>query len=127
MNYFEKKFIDSYIVLSKKDRLYFELNNPKKRINFILRFDHNSVNYLKKNCINYCGNINDICIKLSNKHIKYYVLSYKYIDGKIMDYNEFYEYVTNEYSSVIAITETFTIVKEEVEGKTNSYYLSINM
>ena len=52
----EKKFIDTYIVKSRKDRIFYELCNKKKRIHAIGRFCHTTVDYVKETCISYSGN-----------------------------------------------------------------------
>jgi len=43
----EIKFINSFVINEKKERLIHELSTPKKRENALLRFSHNIKNIIK--------------------------------------------------------------------------------
>ncbi len=44
----EKRFVKDYIIKSRRDRIYYELSNKKKRKKAIAGFCHNAVDYLEE-------------------------------------------------------------------------------
>ena len=127
MNIYESIFVDKYIAKSKKDRLKFELTTSKNRERFMLRFCHDAEKYIVSNKIVFHGKTKDVFTKKmieANEGI--YVLSLKYINGLFMNIYELQQYLNTEYMSVIVITNSFVLIKEENENESNSYLLNDN-
>ena len=85
----EEKFIKDFINDFYQERLLYEFKSPKKRINAILRFSHNTDELIKKEYI---------FLKLKRFDEKEivsflqgedsYVISFDYVDGISMNINE---------------------------------------
>ena len=120
----EEKFIKDFINDFYQERLLYEFKSPKKRINAILRFSHNTDELIKKEYI---------FLKLKRFDEKEivsflqgedsYVISFDYVDGISMNINEILNYLYDEYSPVIVCGTNFAIVKKEFEKGSDNFYL----
>ncbi len=120
----EEKFINNFINKSYSDRLLFELKSLKKRINAITRFSHNTEDLIKQeNVYLKLKQFDKKELKLFLKEQDFYVISFKYLDGIIMNINEVLDYIYDEYSPVIVCGTNIAIIKKEFEKGENNYYL----
>ncbi len=124
MNGYEKRLIDEYIVSTKKSRLTYELNSTKKRHDFIMRFCHDSKKYIEQKRIICYGDLkNTLSMITAKENYRVFVISDLYPDGIMMNFNDMILYLENEYMSVIAITDSCALIKEESDSKSYAYLL----
>lgn len=89
-----------------------------------MRFCHQSSSYLKSNSIYFSGRIKNAINQLNDvKKENYYVISENYIYGVIMNLEELLSYLDEEYMSVVAITYSSSLIKEENEGDSFNHIL----
>ena len=120
----EKKFVNDFINPSYRDRLLFELKTSKKRLNALMRFSHNMNDLLIKDMIysklkkfEY-NQLNDF---LNGQN--FYVISFKYLNGIIMNVNEVLDYISDECMPVIVCGNNNAIIKKEFEKGEDNFYL----
>ncbi len=120
----EEKFINDYINKSRSNRLLFELKSSKKRLNALMRFCHNTEDLIKKECIYLkLKKFDEKELKTFLKEQKFYVISYKYLDGIIMTIDEVLDYIYNEFSAVIVCGTNIAVIKKEFEKGEDNFYL----
>lgn len=120
----EIKFINTFIVKEKQERLIHEFSNPKKRENALLRFSHNVESVVSDNFIKYRCNIDKLA-KLLNLSCNVYVISLLKIGGEICLYKEAISHLDEQYMPVIIIADNYVIIKTESDGlKDNIFILS---
>lgn len=121
----EEKFVNNFINQSYRDRLLFELKTSKKRLNALMRFSHNTNNLVKKDMI--YSKLKKFEYNQLNNFLNgqnFYVISFKYLNGIIMNVNEVLDYISDECMPVIVCGNNNAIIKEEFEkGKDNFYLL----
>lgn len=121
---FEENFVNKFINTAYRDRLLYELRSSKKRINALMRFSHNIEGLLKEEKIySRLKQFNEGEIKSFLKEKNYYILSFKYLEGHIMDINEMFNYIYDEYSPVVVCGTDVAVVKKEFEKGEYNYYL----
>lgn len=120
----EEKFVNDFINPSYRDRLLFELKTSKKRLNALMRFSHNMNDLLIKDMIysklkkfEY-NQLNDF---LNGQN--FYVISFKYLNGIIMNVNEVLDYISDECMPVIVCGNNNAIIKKEFEKGEDNFYL----
>ena len=120
----EEKFVNDFINPSYRDRLLFELKTSKKRLNALMRFSHNTNDLVKKDMIysklkkfEY-NQLNDF---LNGQN--FYVISFKYLNGIIMNVNEVLDYISDECMPVIVCGNNNAIIKKEFEKGEDNFYL----
>lgn len=116
----EKKFVENFIQKRYRDRLLFELNSPKKRVDFLSRFCHNADEIIDPNKIVLKGKKIDTDIEKELKQHKIndevYVLSFKYSQGQSLGLQEALDYCEEENMPVIIIlSDDLALIKTEVE------------
>lgn len=120
----EEKFVNDFINPSYRDRLLFELKTSKKRLNALMRFSHNTNDLVKKDMI-YSKlkkfEYNQINHFLNGQN--FYVISFKYLNGIIMNVNEVLDYISDEYMPVIVCGNNNAIIKKEFEKGEDNFYL----
>lgn len=120
----EEKFVNDFINSSYRDRLLFELKTSKKRLNALMRFSHNTNDLVKKDMI-YSKlkkfEYNQINHFLNGQN--FYVISFKYLNGIIMNVNEVLDYISDEYMPVIVCGNNNAIIKKEFEKGEDNFYL----
>ena len=111
----EKRFVKEYIKKNRRDRMLYELNNAKKRINAIGRFCHRAADYLIASKIVYKGTSLEQGIEILNvAHSKEcYLISYDDIDGKVLAPMEAMERIESCGMASIAIFTDFCVIKTE--------------
>lgn len=120
----EEKFVNDFINPSYRDRLLFELKTSKKRLNALMRFSHNTNDLVKKDMIYYklkkfeYNQLNNFL----NEH-NFYVISFKYLNGIIMNVNEVLDYISDECMFVIVCGNNIAIIKKEFEKGEDNFYL----
>lgn len=123
----EEKFINDYINPSYCNRLLYELKSSNKRLNALMRFSHDIDNIIKKDKIVLTlKSFDENTLGLFLKELNFYVISFKYLDGIIMNKSEVIEYIYNEYSPVIVCGNNILLIKKEFEKGNNNYYLLKN-
>lgn len=131
MNYeIEKKFVDDFILKNKRERLFYELKNSKKRKHAIGRFCHTSLQYLDKTKIIVKSQMITLqviqeFIPGSDK-IKWYLISWdKELDGKMYETGKAINIVMNSGMASIMVCGNYAIIREEqVNGAPDIYILS---
>lgn len=124
----EQKFIDSYIVSARKDRLSYELF-CKKRRDGIGRFCHSAGSLIKRSTIVEEGNhittekMKMFADKLKEKYC--YVISWdEDVDGTTMSADTFFNRNIGVGLPVITIFDSFVIIETEQEyGAAERYIL----
>lgn len=120
----EEKFVNDFINPSYRDRLLFELKTSKKRLNALMRFSHNTNDLVKKDMI-YSKlkkfEYNQLNNFLNEKN--FYVISFKYLNGIIMNVNEILDYISDECMPVIVCGNNNAIIKKEFEKGEDNFYL----
>lgn len=120
----EEKFINDFIDTSYGDRLLFELKSLKKRTSALMRFSHNVECLIKNEYIHLkLKQFDEEELKLFLNEQKFYVISFKYLDGIIMNINEVLDYIYEEYSPVIVCGNNIAVIKKEFEKGEDNYYL----
>lgn len=120
----EDKFVNDFINPSYRDRLLFELRTSKKRLNALMRFSHNANDLVKKDMIySRLKKIDDDELKLFLNEQEFYVISFKYLDGTIMNINETLDYIRDEYMPVIVCGNNIAVIKKEYEKGEDNFYL----
>lgn len=123
----EEKFINDYINPSYCDRLLYELKSMNKRLSALMRFSHDIDNIIKKDKIVLTlKSFDENKIGLFLKELNYYVISFKYLDGVIMNKSEVIEYINNEYLPIIVCGNNISLIKKEFEKGNNNYYFLKN-
>lgn len=120
----EVKFANNFINTIYRDRLLFELKTSKKRLKALMRFSHNTNDLIKKDMIysrlkNF--DYNELKLFLNDK--EFYVISFKYLDGIIMNVVEILDYIRDEYMPVIVCGNNIAVIKKEVEKGEYNFYL----
>lgn len=120
----EEKFVNDFINPSYRDRLLFELKSSKKRLNALLRFSHNTNDLVKKDMI-YSKLKKFEYDQLNNflNEKNFYVISFKYLNGIIMNVNEILDYISDECMPVIVCGNNNAIIKKEFEKGEDNFYL----
>lgn len=120
----EKKFVNEFINPLYRDRLMFEFKTSKKRLNAIMRFCHNTNDLVKKDMIySKLKKFDDNELKKFLKDQYYYVVSFKYIDGTLMNINEILDYINDEHMPVIVYGDNIAVIKREYEKCEDNFYL----
>lgn len=120
----EEKFVNDFINPSYRDRLLFELKTSKKRLNALMRFSHNTNDLVKKDMI--YSKLKKIEYDQLNNFLngkKFYVISFKYLNGIIMNVNEILDYISDECMPVIVCGNNNAIIKKEFEKGEDNFYL----
>ena len=120
----EEKFVNDFINPSYRDRLLFELKSSKKRLNALLRFSHNTNDLVKKNMI--YSKLKKFEYDQLNNFLNgknFYVISFKYLNGIIMNVNEILDYISDECMPVIVCGNNNAIIKKEFEKGEDNFYL----
>ena len=126
----EEKFVNDFINPSYRDRLLFELKTSKKRLNALMRFSHNMNDLLIKDMIysklkkfEY-NQLNDF---LNGQN--FYVISFKYLNGIIMNVNEVLDYISDECMPVIVCGNNNAIIKKDkvIEARVLVVILSLSL
>ena len=120
----EEKFVNNYINRSYRNRLLFELKSSKKRLDAIMRFSHNIDSLIKIETIHLKLKKFDACeLKSFLINQKLYVVSFKFLDGIMMDTNELLAYIQDDYPILICGNDIAIIKKEFEKGEDNFYLL----
>ena len=120
----EEKFVNDFIDELYHGRLLFELKTPKKRLNALMRFSHNTNDFIKKNMIySKLKKFDYNELKLFLKNQNFYVISFKYLEGIIMNINETLDYIRDEYMPVIVCGNNIAVIKKEFEKGEDNFYL----
>lgn len=123
----EQYFIHTYITKNRQDRLLYELSNPKKRIDGIHRFCHDTIQLVKPSMIRYRGkdvsvlqNYMDTC-----RESQCYVLSDdSAIDGTWQNRKIILSQIIGNGGASIAIFKKFVIIEtEQVQGAAEKFVL----
>lgn len=120
----EEKFVNDFINPSYRDRLLFELKSSKKRLNALLRFSHNTNDLVKKDMI--YSKLKKFEYDQLNNFLNgknFYVISFKYLNGIIMNVNEILDYISDECMPVIVCGNNNAIIKKEFEKGEDNFYL----
>lgn len=120
----EEKFVNDFINPLYRDRVLFEFKTSKNRLNAIMRFSHNTNDLVKKDKIySKLKKFDDNELKkfLNDQH--FYVISFKYVDGIIMNINEILDYISDEYMPVIVYGNNIAVIKKEFEKGEDNFYL----
>ena len=121
---FEEDFINNFINKQYRNRLLFELKSSKKRINALMRFSHNIDDLIKKEKVSSkLKNFEESELKSFLKENKFYVLSFKHLEGCILEGNDVLEYISEELSPVIVCGTNIAVLKKEFEKGTFNFYL----
>ncbi len=120
----EEKFVNDFINPSYRDRLLFEFKTSKKRLNALMRFSHNTNDLVKKDML-YSKQKKFDYNQLNNflNGQSFYVISFKYLDGTIMNVNEVLDYISYECMPVIVCGNNIAIIKKEFEKDEDNFYL----
>ena len=121
---YEEKFVNDFINTSHRDRILFELKSSKKRLNALMRFAHNTNELVKLNKV--YSKLKKYDFNILNSFLKeqeFYVISFKYLDGTIMNVSEVLEYIDDEYMPVIVYGSNIAVIKKEFEKGEDNYYL----
>lgn len=120
----EEKFVNDFINPSYRDRLLFELKTSKKRLNALMRFSHNTNDLVKKDMI--YSKLKKFEYDQLNNFLNgknFYVISFKYLNGIIMNVNEILDYISDECMPVIVCGNNNAIIKKEFEKGEDNFYL----
>ena len=120
----EEKFVNDFINPSYRDRLLFELKTSKKRLNALMRFSHNTNDLVKKDMI--YSKLKKFEYDQLNNFLdgkNFYVISFKYLNGIIMNVNAILDYISDEWKPVIVCGDNNAIIKKEFEKGEDNFYL----
>ena len=120
----EEKFVNDFINPSYRDRLLFELKTSKKRFNALMRFSHNTNDLVKKDMI--YSKLKKFEYDQLNNFLNgknFYVISFKYLNGIIMNVNAILDYISDEWKPVIVCGDNNSIIKKEFEKGEDNFYL----
>ena len=120
----EEKFVNDFINPAYRDRLLFELKTSKKRLNALMRFSHNTNELVKKDMI--YSKLKKFEYDQLNNFLNgknFYVISFKYLNGIIMNVNEILDYISDECMPVIVCGNNNAIIKKEFEKGEDNFYL----
>ena len=120
----EEKFVNDFINSPYRDRLLFELKTSKKRLNALMRFSHNTNDLVKKDMV--YSKLKKFEYDILNNFLNgknFYVISFKYLNGIIMNVNEVLDYISDEYMPVIVCGNNNAIIKKEFEKGEDNFYL----
>lgn len=127
----EKNFVNTYIIKNRRERIIFELSNPKKREDALSRFCHEALTYLMESMIIYQGNkvSHAELLSMIREHTKEkqcYVIAYnEYLDQKFMENQNAINEVIGNGMAAIMIWDNIVIVETEQEqGPAMKYVLS---
>ena len=122
----EEKFVNNFINASYRERLLFELKTHKKRLKALMRFSHDIDKLVKVGSIISKSKIFDEKeLKQFLKGNQFYVISIKYLDGKIMNIDEILYHMYEEHLPVIICADDFAVIKKEFEkGENNFFFLN---
>ena len=123
----EEKFVNDFINPSYRDRLLFELKTSKKRLNALMRFSHNTNDLVKKDMV--YSKLKKFEYDILNNFLNgknFYVISFKYLNGIIMNVNEILDYISDECMPVIVCGNNNAIIKKEFEKGEDNFYLLKN-
>lgn len=121
----EKWFVNVYINKRYKERLNFEFSSQKKRQNALERFAHNTESIIddKKLSLKTDALTKSFFIKLFINTKSVYVISDKYLDGTEMNIEDAYNYLINEYSTVLLCADSCAVIKSECEDTSHYFVL----
>ncbi len=129
----EKSFVNTYIIKNRRERIIFELSNPKKRQDALSRFCHAALKYLQESMIIYQGNKISYgellsMIREHTKEKQCYVLAYgEDLDQKFMENQNAINQVMGNGMAAIMIWDNIVIVETEQEqGSAMKYVLCKN-
>ena len=89
-----------------------------------MRFSHDAESLIKeKNIYLKLKKLDEKEMKLFLKEDDYYVISFKHLDGVIMDASKVLNYMSDEDFPVIVCGKEISIVKKEFEKNQDNYYL----
>ena len=120
----EEKFVNDFINPSYRDRLLFELKTSKKRLNALMRFSHNTNDLVKKDLI--YSKLKKFEYNQLNNFLNgqnFYIISFKYLNGIIMNVNEVLDYISDECMPVIVCGNNNAVIKKEFEKGEDNFYL----
>lgn len=120
----EEKFVNDFINPAYRDRLLFELKSFKKRLNALMRFNHNTNDLVNKNMV--YSKLKKFEYDILNNFLNgqnFYVISFKYLNGIIMNVKEVLDYISDEWMPVIVCGNNNAIIKKEFEKGVDNYYL----
>lgn len=120
----EEKFVNDFINPSYRDRLLFELKTSNKRLNALMRFSHNTNDLVKKDMI--YSKIKKFDYNQLNNFLNgqnFYVISFKCLNGTIMNVDELLDYISDECMPVIICGNNIAIIKKEFEKDEDNFYL----
>ena len=120
----EEKFVNDFINPSYRDRLLFELKTSKKRLNALMRFSHNTNDLVKKDML--YSKLKKFEYDQLNNFLNgknFYVISFKHLNGIIMNVNEILDYISDECMPVIVFGNNNAIIKKEFEKGEDNFYL----
>ena len=122
----EEKFVNNFINASYRERLLFELKTHKKRLKALMRFSHDIEKLVKVGSIISKSKIFDEKeLKQFLKGNQFYVISLKYLDGKIMNIDEILYHMYEEHLPVIICGDDVMVIKKEIEkGENNFFFLN---
>ena len=120
----EEKFVNDFINPAYRDRLLFELKSSKKRLNALMRFSHNTNDLVNKNMV--YSKLKKFEYDILNNFLNgknFYVISFKYLNGIIMNVKEVLDYISDEWMPVIVCGNNNAIIKKEFEKGEDNFYL----
>lgn len=111
---FEESFVKNFIIKDKRERLLYELNNPKKRDNAIQRIP----NLLEKKYeIPVNSKNSDEILIIANQYVKSntecYIISDTVLDGAKVPFKEAFEHMLNSYMVCVVISADTVLLKDE--------------
>jgi len=123
-NLYYDLFISKFIVSNRKERLKYEIDSKKRKKDFINHFCHDTLKYINIKRIIFEGQPHDFFnrFQIRNREM-FFVVSELYDDGKMMTVDELKLYIDNEYMSIVAISNSIAIIKEETEFNSHIYVL----
>ena len=116
----EKDFVINCIVKSKRERMLYELFNPKKRLKAIGRFCHRTMEFIEERKVLYSGNriFQDELLELiqkKNSDICYIISWDSDIDGEWMEAKDAFEKAIGYGMPSIIIFDDFVVIETEQE------------
>ena len=127
----EKQFIEQFIRRERRERLFMELGNPKKRRSGICRFCHRADEVLNmRRVICRCDSLYDEEIErmLSGRSCgeECYIIAYaEYLDGRVMTWREAWKEVNGNGMPAIMVFDGFCMIEtEQVQGPAEKFVLA---
>ena len=118
----EKLFFDIAVKKEFKERIQFEFSNYKKRMYGLNRFSHGCDVVLNTNILISFSQFIEILTGDGDK--EYYVISFDYLDGIIMDKQQCLNYLSIS-STAIVVGKKHIFIKEEPERKFIIHYFKL--